>query len=129
MPNSKKKPMKPRMSQRVCIYFQASFRSEISSARGHAAEISGGGMLFCSPKRLFLHEKGVFSLEAFENEPALLITAEIINIRHDEDSSAYYYGVKFTEPAAQKDSIERVLRYAVVRERYLSRKPKVKRIA
>lgn len=116
-----------RMSKRVPVNVSASFTSGDFRAEGVVLQMSEGGMLFCCPGDIDVMSKGRFTLKLFANEDDLELDCEIIHRLYENDKAKdalIKYGVRFLDPdKSKKEVIDRVIRFATMRDRYFSKRP------
>lgn len=114
-----------RMSRRVPVYFPAIFKSGDMDTEGMVVQVSQGGILFHCPEEIDVKSRGTFCLKAFPNEPDLDVEGEVVYRLYDREvenrGGMIKYGICFLEPDnARKEVIDRIIRYATIRERYFN---------
>lgn len=79
-------------------------------------------MLFECSKHFEAQEAGIFKMLVFDREPPITLEGSILyKIYHkDTQDTMLRYGVRFTslDNYLHRDAVERIIRFATVRERY-----------
>ncbi len=117
-----------RLSNRVSVYFSAIFDSASLSSECMVLQISEGGMMLSSRAELDVKSRGTFSLRAFEGEPDITVSGEIIHRLYEREPAGseprIRYGVRFLSAKdSEKAKISRVIRSASIRRMYFDDTP------
>ena len=104
------------------MHFPASLKAGELTAEGAIRQISENGMLFECSKHFEAMETGIFKMLVFDKEPPITLEGNILYKLYHKDAqdTMLRYGVRFTslDNYMHRDSVERIVRFATIRERY-----------